>query len=242
MKKIIALLLTLASLLLIGGSALANGGAEASAFDEAEKSAELSGDELVALAIADGYTDAVLDPYLVVDEPIYIEPAILDDYSVEDPATVDPYLATEEPIYHEPAILVEKSGLVRGNNAPIIGPPSWWPGSPYNAVSGSGGITSYTYTDVFFTGVSSMATTFTGHVGVGGTMSIRIRLFDMDLGTYGGYVGDDQTLEGSSWTASAGTLRSWGSLTTSHRYFFRIQVDSRSLSGSTLIIDPLQIS
>jgi hypothetical protein len=121
----------------------------------------------------------------------------------------------------EPHILQDAS-ILRGSDRPTQSTTL-----PYTASSSA--IQSYTYTDYYFMGYSSFFTTFTGNVSTG-NMEVSVRLLDMSTATY---VETWPLGPASAWSALP---HNWNSLNSGHLYCFRIQVDSRTASGSTLAI------
>ncbi|MDR3277961.1 MAG: hypothetical protein LBT12_04240 [Oscillospiraceae bacterium] len=177
---------------------------------------------------ADILYDAEADEYYVLLDPELAA-------AVESPEEPDELQNEEVEWPEEPDEILYEKSLFRGDNAP---PTSH--SLPYTGASDAGGIVSYTYTDYYFTGVTALYFKLTHHVNVGGTIGGKVRLFDMDVLPYGAYV----TPDASSFTSAVQTTSYtgyWTGLSTAHRYFFRVQVDSRSLSGSTLIFT-LQIN
>jgi hypothetical protein len=99
---------------------------------------------------------------------------------------------------------------------------------------GAGGIDSFMYQNHYFSNVSTASYNFSGYMAAGAVnRTVRIRLYDLDAGTYGAYVSPDNVSFSVSNTPSPAS-GGWASLSTSHRYFFVVQVEQVSGYFSTL--------
>lgn len=181
---------------------------------------------------------AALEAYEMIDWS-QVEPDILVEEGNYDPDEYDAYLteynvnmAEYEAEYAaaleayemidwsqiEPDIL--QDAVLRGDGLPTHSITL-----PYTASSSA--IQSYTLTNYYFMGYSSFFTTFTGNVSAG-NMGVDIMLLDMSTATY---VQTESLGPASAWSALP---LNWPALNSGHLYCFRIQVTSRTTSGSTL--------